>query len=64
MDKIRPLWRHYYQNTRSLIFVVDINDDDHVDAERGRAAPRAERVNSAPHAEQGRAAGLSAAGVF
>ena len=23
-DKIRPLWRHYYKNTRSLIFVVDI----------------------------------------
>ena len=21
-DKIRPLWRHYYQNTQGLIFVV------------------------------------------
>merc|ERR1712174_192300 len=24
-DKIRPLWRHYYQNTQGLIFVVDSN---------------------------------------
>jgi len=27
-DKIRPLWRHYYQNTEGLIFVVDSNDRD------------------------------------
>merc|ERR1712153_166123 len=27
-DKIRPLWRHYYQNTQGLIFVVDSNDRD------------------------------------
>eukprot|EP00339_Tiarina_fusa_P018758 CAMPEP_0117054346 /NCGR_PEP_ID=MMETSP0472-20121206/37668_1 /TAXON_ID=693140 ORGANISM="Tiarina fusus, Strain LIS" /NCGR_SAMPLE_ID=MMETSP0472 /ASSEMBLY_ACC=CAM_ASM_000603 /LENGTH=188 /DNA_ID=CAMNT_0004769907 /DNA_START=46 /DNA_END=609 /DNA_ORIENTATION=- len=25
-DKIRPLWRHYYQNTTHLIFVIDSND--------------------------------------
>jgi len=25
-DKIRPLWRHYYQGTNALIFVVDSND--------------------------------------
>jgi GTPase SAR1 family protein len=25
-DKIRTLWRHYYQNTRGLIVVVDSND--------------------------------------
>jgi ADP-ribosylation factor protein 1 len=25
-DKIRPLWRHYYQNTSALVFVVDSND--------------------------------------
>ncbi|XP_066600826.1 E3 ubiquitin-protein ligase TRIM23-like [Prorops nasuta] len=24
--KIRPLWRHYYQNTQAVIFVVDAND--------------------------------------
>merc|ERR1711865_783486 len=27
-DKIRTLWRHYYQNTQGLIFVVDSNDQD------------------------------------
>ena len=26
--KIRPLWRHYFQNTQGLIFVVDSNDRD------------------------------------
>ena len=25
-DKLRPLWRHYFQNTNGLIFVVDSND--------------------------------------
>ncbi|KAL0821817.1 hypothetical protein ABMA28_005224 [Loxostege sticticalis] len=25
-DKIRKLWRHYYQNTQGLIFVVDSSD--------------------------------------
>lgn len=30
-DKIRPLWRHYYQNTHGLIFVVDSNDRDRID---------------------------------
>ncbi|WJX24602.1 phosphatidylinositol 3-kinase [Trifolium repens] len=29
-DKIRPLWRHYFQNTQGLIFVVDNNDKDRV----------------------------------
>ncbi|TYH34696.1 hypothetical protein ES332_D13G142900v1 [Gossypium tomentosum] len=28
--EIRPLWRHYFQNTRGLIFVVDSNDRDRV----------------------------------
>ncbi|CAG5126410.1 unnamed protein product [Candidula unifasciata] len=27
-DKIRPLWRHYFQNTQGLIFVVDSNDKE------------------------------------
>merc|ERR1711879_1012175 len=30
-DKIRPLWRHYFQNTQGIIFVVDSNDRDRVD---------------------------------
>ncbi|VVB04255.1 unnamed protein product [Arabis nemorensis] len=29
-DKIRQLWRHYFQNTQGLIFVVDSNDRDRV----------------------------------
>ncbi|CAI8614132.1 unnamed protein product [Vicia faba] len=29
-DKIRHLWRHYFQNTQGLIFMVDNNDRDHV----------------------------------
>ena len=45
-DKIRPLWRHYYQNTQGLIFVVDSNDRDRVDnardeLHRQQAAPEA-----------------------
>jgi ADP-ribosylation factor protein 1 len=31
-DKIRPLWRHYYQNTQALIMVVDSNDRDRIGA--------------------------------
>ncbi|KAL6080536.1 Arf GTPase arf1 [Balamuthia mandrillaris] len=30
-DKIRPLWRHYFQNTHGVIFVVDSNDRERVD---------------------------------
>jgi ADP-ribosylation factor 1/2 len=33
-DKIRPLWRHYYQSTQAVIFVVDANDRDRVDEAR------------------------------
>ena len=29
-DKIRPLWRHYYQNTQGIIFVIDSNDKDRI----------------------------------
>lgn len=30
-SKIRPLWRHYFQNTQGIIFVVDSNDMERVD---------------------------------
>jgi hypothetical protein len=30
MLQIRPLWRHYFQNTQGLIFVVDSNDRDRI----------------------------------
>jgi len=33
-DKIRPLWRHYYQNTQAVIFVVDSNDRERVEEVR------------------------------
>ena len=33
-DKIRPLWRHYYDNTEGIIFVVDANDHDRIGAAR------------------------------
>ncbi|KAJ2722396.1 Arf GTPase arf1 [Coemansia sp. Benny D115] len=33
-DKIRPLWRHYFQNTQGIIFVVDSNDRDRINEAR------------------------------
>ncbi|KAJ1658019.1 hypothetical protein GGF44_002700 [Coemansia sp. RSA 1694] len=33
-DKIRPLWRHYFQNTQGIIFVVDSNDRDRISEAR------------------------------
>ena len=29
-DKLRPLWRHYFQNTNGVIFVVDSNDKERI----------------------------------
>ncbi|KAJ1723413.1 Arf GTPase arf1 [Coemansia erecta] len=29
-DKIRPLWRHYFQNTQGIIYVIDSNDRDRI----------------------------------
>merc|ERR1712107_259532 len=29
-DNIRPLWRHYFQNTQGVIFVIDSNDRDRI----------------------------------
>merc|ERR1719326_1196514 len=29
-DKLRPLWRYYFENTDGVIFVVDSNDRDRV----------------------------------
>jgi len=33
-DKIRPLWRHYYQNTQAVIFVVDAADPERLEDAR------------------------------
>uniref|UniRef100_UPI00358F1F85 ADP-ribosylation factor 4-like isoform X2 n=1 Tax=Myxine glutinosa TaxID=7769 RepID=UPI00358F1F85 len=30
-DKIRPLWRHYFQSTQGVIFVVDSNDRERIE---------------------------------
>jgi ADP-ribosylation factor protein 1 len=43
-DKIRPLWRHYYQNTQGIIFVVDSNDRERV----GDARSELERMLGEP----------------
>ena len=32
--KIRTLWRHYYQDTQGLIFVVDSNDRERIEEAR------------------------------
>merc|ERR1712075_35418 len=37
-DKIRKLWRHYYQGTQGLIFVIDSNDRDRVEDAREELA--------------------------
>jgi len=37
-DKIRRLWRHYYQGTNGLIFVVDSNDRDRAEDVREELA--------------------------
>merc|ERR1712087_883640 len=33
-DKIRKLWRYYYQNTQAVIFVIDSNDRDRIEDAR------------------------------
>ena len=33
-DKIRQLWKHYYQNTQALIYVVDSSDKERVEIAR------------------------------
>ena len=33
-DKIRLLWKHYYQNTQAIIYVVDSNDKERIEDAR------------------------------
>eukprot|EP01091_Cochliopodium_minus_P011667 TRINITY_DN3369_c0_g1_i1.p1 TRINITY_DN3369_c0_g1~~TRINITY_DN3369_c0_g1_i1.p1 ORF type:complete len:1007 (-),score=310.08 TRINITY_DN3369_c0_g1_i1:118-3138(-) len=49
-DKIRPLWRHYFQNTKALIFVVDSKDRDRISeaSEEINKILREEEVRDAP----------------
>lgn len=37
-DKIRTLWRHYFQNTQGVIFVIDSNDRERVTEAREELA--------------------------
>ena len=37
-DKIRALWRHYYERTQGIIFVVDSNDVDRLPAAKKELA--------------------------
>ncbi len=30
-NKLRDLWKHYYQNTDAIIYVIDSNDQDRID---------------------------------
>lgn len=30
-DKIRPLWKHYYQNSQGLVYVIDSADKERVE---------------------------------
>ena len=30
-DKIRPLWRHYFQNTQVIVFFIDSNDRERIE---------------------------------
>merc|ERR1711979_172363 len=37
-DKIRKLWRYYYQGTQGLVFVVDSNDRERIEDAREELA--------------------------
>jgi len=44
-DKIRPLWRHYYQGTHAVIFVVDSTDKDRLDGSKASAHSAQEELH-------------------
>lgn len=43
-DRIRPLWRHYFQGTQGMIFVIDLSDGERAE----EAAMELEKVLSDP----------------
>ncbi|XP_051847314.1 ADP-ribosylation factor 1-like isoform X1 [Antechinus flavipes] len=45
-DKIRPLWRHYFQNTQGLIFVVDSGERERVTEAREELMRMLEEIGS------------------
>ena len=44
-EKLRPLWRHYFQNTDALIFVVDSQDKERVDQAAAELKARGDRCH-------------------
>jgi len=38
-ERIRPLWKDYYENSNGLIWVVDSNDGDRIDDRDSRSEP-------------------------
>eukprot|EP01064_Diplonema_japonicum_P029182 TRINITY_DN4652_c1_g1_i1.p1 TRINITY_DN4652_c1_g1~~TRINITY_DN4652_c1_g1_i1.p1 ORF type:complete len:201 (+),score=36.29 TRINITY_DN4652_c1_g1_i1:47-604(+) len=34
-DKLRPLWKHYYEDSNAIIFVLDCNDTDRLQVAAG-----------------------------
>jgi len=44
-DRLRPLWRHYYENTNGVIFVVDCNDRTRMDKARSEVQKMMEDPN-------------------
>lgn len=51
--QIRPLWRHYFQNTQGLIFVVDSNDRDRVGEARDELHRMLNEVRDGLRRQQG-----------
>lgn len=47
-SQIRPLWRHYFQNTQGLIFVVDSNDRDRIGEARDELQRMLNEVSMPP----------------
>lgn len=50
-EKLRPLWRHYFNNTDALIYVVDCCDRERI----GRAASEFRVRLTPPHSAHARA---------
>jgi len=43
-EKIRPLWRHYYQGTQGIIYVIDSNDIERIDEVENNAKEELHRM--------------------
>jgi hypothetical protein len=61
LHQIRPLWRHYFQNTQGLIFVVDSNDRDRIGEARDELHRMLNEVRMEVEARSGHGGGGSRA---